>query len=103
MSAPLVTPWADSTPPTESTLTKLCAEQGLNPYAWSNGPHDTYSAHTHSYDKVIYVVRGSITFGLPELGQQLTLKAGDQLDLPANTVHNAVVGPQGVMCLEAHK
>lgn len=103
MNTPLVTPWADSTSPTESTLTKLCAEQGLHPYAWSNGPHDVYSAHTHSYDKVIYVVRGSITFGLPELGEQLILQAGDRLDLPANTVHNAVVGPQGVMCLEAHK
>jgi mannose-6-phosphate isomerase-like protein (cupin superfamily) len=103
MTTPLVTPWADSTPPTESTLTKLCVEQGLHPYQWSNGPHDTYSAHSHSYDKVIYVVRGSITFGLLELGQQFTLKAGDRLDLPANTVHEAVVGPQGVSCLEAHK
>ena len=102
MDTPLVTPWADSTPPTESTLTKLCAEQGLNPYPWSNGPHDVYAAHSHSYDKVIYVVRGSITFGLPELGQRLTLQAGDRLDLPANTVHDAVVGPQWVTCLEAH-
>ena len=103
MTGPLVTPWADSTSPTESALTKLCAEQGLHPYQWSNGPHDIYSAHSHSYDKVIYVVRGSITFGLPELGQQLTLKAGDRLDLPANTVHDAVVGEQGVVCLEAHR
>lgn len=102
MTTPLVTPWADSTLPTESTLTRLCADQGLHPYPWSNGPHDIYSAHSHSYAKVIYVMRGSITFGLPELGQQLTLKAGDRLDLPANTVHDAVVGPQGVACLEAH-
>ena len=103
MDTPLVTPWADSTPPTESTLTKLCDEQGLSPYAWSNGPHDEYAAHSHSYDKVIYVVRGSITFGLPELGQSLTLRAGDRLDLPAGTVHDAAVGERGVVCLEGHK
>jgi uncharacterized protein YjlB len=102
MTTPLITPWADSTLPTESALMRLCAEQGLHPYPWSNGPHDTYPAHSHSYAKVIYVVHGSITFGLPELGQQLTLKAGDRLDLPEGTVHNAVVGPQGVVCLEAH-
>jgi quercetin dioxygenase-like cupin family protein len=52
---------------------------------------------------VIYVVRGSITFGLPELDEKLTLNAGDRVDLPAGTVHNALVGPQGVLCLEAHK
>jgi hypothetical protein len=27
---------------------------------------------------------------------------GDRLDLPAGTAHDAVVGPDGVTCLEAH-
>ena len=103
MTSPHVTLWAGSTPPTESTLRQLYADEGMSPYQWSNGPHDVYSAHEHSYDKVIYVVRGSITFGLPELGQKLTLNAGDRLDLPAGTVHDAVVGAQGVICLEGHK
>ncbi|HXF85846.1 MAG TPA: hypothetical protein VNK49_10715 [Anaerolineales bacterium] len=103
MNAPRVTPWPDPVPPTESTLRQLMAQEGLSPYSWSNGPHDVYAAHTHSYNKVIYVVRGSITFGLPELGQRLTLKAGDRLDLPAGIVHDAVVGAEGVVCLEAHQ
>jgi len=103
MNTPQVTPWPDPTPPTESRLRQIYADEGLSPYQWSNGPHDVYSAHSHSYDKVIYVVRGSITFGLSELEQKLTLKAGDRLDLPAGIVHDAVVGAQGVVCLEAHK
>lgn len=103
MNTPQVTPWADSTAPTQSTLWQIMVDEGLSPYSWSNGPHDIYAAHTHGYDKVIYVVRGSITFGLPELGQRLTLKAGDRLDLPASTFHDAVVGSQGVVCLEGHK
>ncbi len=49
------------------------------------------------------MVRGSITFGLPEAGRWLLLKAGDRLDLPAGTLHEARVGPQGVLCLEAHR
>jgi hypothetical protein len=32
----------------------------------------------------------------------VTLNAGDRLDLPAGIVHDADVGPQGVVCLEAH-
>ena len=103
MNEPLVTLWSDSTAPTQSTLWQLMANEGLSPYSWSNGPFDVYSAHSHSYNKVIYVVRGSITFGLPELGKQLTLKAGDRLDLPAGLVHDARVGAEGVVCLEAHQ
>ena len=30
------------------------------------------------------------------------LAPGDRLDLPAGTRHDAVVGPGGVTCLEAH-
>lgn len=101
--APSVTPWPDASAPTQSTLWQLMLDEGLSPYSWSNGPFDIYSAHSHSYNKVIYVVRGSITFGLPELGQQLALKVGDRLDLPAGIVHDAHVGADGVVCLEAHK
>jgi uncharacterized protein YjlB len=101
--APLVTPWADPVPATQSTLWRRMVDEGLSPYSWSNGPHDIYAAHSHSYNKVIYVVQGSITFGLPELGEQLTLKTGDRLNLPAGVVHDAVVGAHGVVCLEAHK
>ena len=79
------------------------ADEGLSPYSWSNGPQDVYSAHSHGYNKVIYVVEGSITFGLPQLHQHMTLQAGDRLDLPAGTLHDAVVGAQGVVCLEAHQ
>jgi uncharacterized protein YjlB len=103
MNMPLVTPWTDSAAPTQAGLWQRMTEEGLNPYSWSNGPFDIYAAHSHSYNKVIYVVQGSITFGLPELGEQLALKAGDRLDLPAGTVHEAHVGARGVVCLEAHK
>lgn len=103
MSTPTVTPWNRPQPPSEDALRQLLTDEGLSFYAWGNDPHDVYAAHTHSYDKVIYVVRGSITFGLPQSGQTLTLHPGDRLDLPAGTIHDAVVGPQGVLCLEAHK
>jgi len=100
---PLYTPWPDPEPPTRTTLWQLMVDEGLDPYAWSNGPHDIYSAHKHDFDKVIYAVQGTITFGLPHLGWKITLKAGDRLDLPAGIVHDAKVGERGVVCLEGHK
>lgn len=76
--------------------------EGLEPSSWSNGPNDRYGAHEHGYDKVIVVASGSIAFGLPGLGPSVALAAGDRLELPAGTRHDAVVGPDGVTCLEAH-
>lgn len=93
---------SDQTQPDEGRLRERMRVEGLDPYSWSNSPGDRYSAHRHSYDKVIYVVRGSIKFGLPELGESVELNPGDRLDLPAGVMHDAVVGPEGVRCLEAH-
>jgi quercetin dioxygenase-like cupin family protein len=75
----------------------------MTPYRWSNDPHDRYQAHSHSFHKVIYVVSGSITFGLPASGESVTLTTGDRLDLPAGVLHDAAVGPDGVVCLEGHR
>ena len=103
MSAIQVRTWSTAGPPTEAVIRRILAAEGLRPYPWSNGPGDIYSGHDHPYHKVIYVVEGSITFGLPQEGQRVTLNVGDCLELPAGTVHDAVVGPRGVVCLEAHR
>ena len=69
---------------------------------WSNGPHETYAAHRHGYDKVLVARAGSITFHLTELGRDVELHAGERLELPAQTLHGATVGPEGVVCFESH-
>jgi len=76
--------------------------EGLAPGSWSNGPGDRYGAHDHDYDKVIVVEQGSIRFGLADAAESVELAAGDRLELPAGTRHDAVVGESGVTCWEAH-
>ncbi len=76
--------------------------EGLDAGSWSNGPGDRYAAHAHGYDKVLVCASGSIRFGLPDRGEAVDLAAGDRLELPAGTSHDAVVGRDGVTCLEAH-
>lgn len=91
---------------TPAELEARLVAQGLTPSSWSNGPGDTYAAHQHGYDKVLVAARGSITFHVVDSGSgvnfDVNLSEGERLDLPAGTVHAATVGPQGVMCLEAH-
>jgi hypothetical protein len=77
-------------------------EQGLVPAAWSNLAGERYEPHAHDYDKVIVVAEGSITFGMPGYSIGFVLGVGERLDLPAAVRHDAVVGPKGVTCLEAH-
>jgi quercetin dioxygenase-like cupin family protein len=95
--------WLHDHQPTETEIRELFQQEGLTPYRWSNAPHDVYAAHKHDYHKVVYVVSGSIMFGFPIVGEPTVLHAGDRLDLPAGVMHNAVVGAEGVVCLEAHR
>jgi quercetin dioxygenase-like cupin family protein len=97
-----ITPWPSPTLPTRTDIERVLASEGLSPYSWSNGPGDVYAVHSHTYNKVIYVVSGSITFTLPDRGEDVLLERGDRLDLPAGTRHGAQVGSTGVLCLEAH-
>jgi mannose-6-phosphate isomerase-like protein (cupin superfamily) len=96
--------WQESTAPQEQELRKRMQQQGLSPYSWSNGPGDTYAVHSHSYEKVLYCVRGSIRFVLPDqpdTSKNIDLTPGDCMILPVGMRHSASVGPQGVTCLEA--
>ena len=83
-------------------LERRLATEGLVASSWSNGPHERYAPHEHGYDKVLVVAAGAIRFGLPQSGGGVDLSIGDRLELPAGTVHDAAVGPDGVTCLEAH-
>jgi mannose-6-phosphate isomerase-like protein (cupin superfamily) len=96
--------WQEAMIPQEQELRRRMQQQGLSPYSWSNGPGDTYAVHSHSYEKVLFCVRGSIRFVLPDqpdTSRNIDLNPGDCMILPARVRHSAYVGPQGVTCLEA--
>jgi len=86
----------------DELMAKLKAEAG-GCYSWSNGPGDRYAAHSHSFEKVLYCVDGSITFVLESEGKRLQLEPGDRMVLPAGTVHSAIVGAAGCTCIEGHR
>jgi quercetin dioxygenase-like cupin family protein len=76
-------------------------DERLAPRRWSNAAHDTYAPHAHSYHKVLYCLRGSITFTLTDSHKELVLLPGDRLEIPPGIRHGAIVGPHGVECIEA--
>src|SRR5919204_3613092 len=89
-------------PSFDELMSKLKAEAS-GCYAWSNGPGDRYAPHSHTYEKVLYCVDGSITFVLEKSGERLELHSGDRMVLPPGTVHSAEVGSGGVTCVEGRR
>ena len=96
-----LTRWRSTDSPTELALETIFREASLRPNWWSNGPGDRYGAHSHPYHKVLYCARGSIRFDLPASGESFDLRPRDRLDIPPGTSHSAVIGPEGVRCVEA--
>ena len=99
--------WQETTAPQEQDLYLRMQRDGLTPYKWSNGPGESYAVHNHTYEKVLYCVRGSSRFVLHDLAATtgdtdiVDLAPGDCMVLPAGIQHSAHVGSQGVICLEA--
>lgn len=67
---------------------------------WDKDANAEYPAHEHSYDKILFCIEGGITFTLAATGVEISLKPGDRLIIPKGVSHSAVVGPEGVSCIE---
>jgi mannose-6-phosphate isomerase-like protein (cupin superfamily) len=83
----------------DEALTAFAADGCSAPRSWGNGPGDVYGSHEHAQHKVLFCVSGSIVFHTDD--GDVTMTAGDRLDLPAGTRHAATVGPDGCECIEA--
>lgn len=101
-AAPTLEPLRADGPGTAAAERALRAA-GVVPYAWSNGPGDTYSAHGHAFTKLLICAEGSITFLVGPGEAPVELAAGEGFVLPEGTRHAARVGPAGCTCLEGHR
>ena len=57
-------------------------------FSWQDLPGAAYSEHSHNHDEVIVVQSGAIKFTIA--GEDYLLEAGDELILPAGTLHSAI-------------
>jgi quercetin dioxygenase-like cupin family protein len=95
--------WDREQPPDVATVTQRLRDEGVEPFAWSNGPGDRYAVHEHGYSKLLMCAAGSITFLVGTDASPVELSPGDGFVLPAGTPHAAVVGRAGCTCLEGHR
>jgi quercetin dioxygenase-like cupin family protein len=95
-----ITTWTDDETPSESELRQRLEGEGFVLRVWAKEPGHVSEMHTHSFNKVLYVVEGEMTYRFPELGKSVHLTAGDRIELAAYVAHNAIVGSRGVHCIE---
>lgn len=94
--------WTRSKKPSLEELKKLLHEEGLESELYSDRPGVKYGRHKHDFDDFIVIVSGKMKLFTSE--QEWTLKAGDRLNLPANTYHRAeMIGREEVRYLSAAK
>ena len=78
-----ITRWTGGQHPTLSTITRQMKQEGLRPYMWMNMPNHRYAVRSHGYNKVLYVVEGTVEIMFPDSNQRVVLRAGDRTDIPA--------------------
>ena len=93
--------WQGGQHPTIANIMGLMRREGLRPYTWMNKANHRHAVRTHGYDKVLYVLDGSIEVILPDSNQRLRLRTGDRMDVPAGVRYGTITGSGGARCIEA--
>lgn len=78
---------------THEEIEKAIQKAGFDPLLISNGPGFVYSSHHHPQTKLLAFVKGEMEVEVN--GEQFYCRSGDQIIIPGNTPHSAVVGPHG--------
>ena len=92
----IITRWAGQNPPTPTQLKMLLAAEGLEPELETLAAHSVIRDHKHPFDEVRIIAEGMLIMDIN--GNQLVLRPGDRISIPANTRHSKTVHG-GVPCL----
>ncbi len=91
--------WSRNYESAEEELITLLGNKKIVAERWIGEEFEDLLPHKHAYDKQLWCVEGSIVFTIG--AKDITLQAGDSLDMPADTAHHAKAGFSGVVCYES--
>ncbi len=84
----LISRWLAPLSPNESQLSSLLLAEGLEVITEILTANSKVAEHRHPFTEVRYVTSGEMLFNIQ--GNQVLLRAGDRLEIPANTKHSQV-------------
>ncbi len=100
--AMIVTRWQAQVVPDIQQTRMIFEAEGLEPNEESFPPSTVLPDHRHPFDEVRMVISGSLFLNIN--GNQLLLRPGDRIEIPANTKHSkSVEGNESCICVVAHR
>lgn len=90
--------WSRSYEAAEEDLVQQLAAKKIQADRLVAEADQTIAPHSHAQPKQLWCVEGSAQFIVN--GQRIALQAGDALDLPADTIHEATAGFSGCTLYE---
>lgn len=94
--------WTKTKKPTLEELQAMLRAERLDFELYSDRPGTKYGRHKHPFEDFIVIVTGKMKLITDK--NTWTMKPGDRIDLPPNTVHSAeIIGKEEVQYLSAAK
>lgn len=98
----IVARWQADVLPTIEQVKMIFEAEGLSPSEERLTAHTVIPDHRHPFGEVRMVVAGSLFLNIS--GNQLLLRPGDRIEIPANTRHSkSVEGDLDCVCVVANR
>ena len=97
----LVFRWQASIPPSKEQIKMILVAEGLEPLEESISKGEKHAEKKHPFGEVRYVAEGELLLNVA--GTQLLLRAGDRIEIPANTKHSYSVNNESALTYFSHR
>ena len=85
----------------QAKIKELKAKGYQKVYAWDAEPNEEDPDHTHPFDTHLVVISGEILIKMDKYNK--TLRSGDEVEIPKETVHYGLVGAKGCKYIVAER
>lgn len=82
----IISRWQAEANPDQTILTQILLSEGLDTMRETFPAQKKISEHRHPFTEVRYIISGELLFNIS--GNQFLLRAGDRVEIPANTKHS---------------
>lgn len=81
----IITRWQAPILPTNQQIKLILEQEGLEPFEELFEPSQKITEHRHPFTEVRVILKGELLFNVS--GNQVLLRSGDRIEVPANTKH----------------